>query len=54
MQDAGGIFVKEILGCYPNVIGFPICEVDEVLKNFGINTGVDIKKVVREKVGYEC
>lgn len=54
LQDENGIFVDEILGCYPNVIGFPICEVTEILKNFGVQIDADIKSIVQEKVGYEC
>lgn len=54
LQDENGIFVQEILGCYPNVIGFPICEVAEILRSFGVPIEVDIKSSVHDKTGYEC
>ena len=54
LQDENGMFVKEILGCYPNVIGFPVCEVAEILSNFGVPMAVDIKSIVHGKTGYEC
>lgn len=54
LQDAGGIFMKKVIGCCPNAIGFPICEVAKVLKHFGVDIRGGIKKIVREQTGYEC
>lgn len=54
LQDENGIFVQEIIGCYPNVIGFPICEVAEILKSMGIPINVNIKEVVKANVGHSC
>lgn len=54
LQDENGMFVQEILGCYPNVIGFPICEVAEILNSMGIPITVNIKEIVPVKVGYSC
>lgn len=54
LQDENGMFVQEILGCYPNVIGFPICEVAEILNNMGVPIDVDIREIVPTKVGYSC
>ena len=37
IQDWSAIFVKEIKGCYDNVVGFPISRFYEELKKLGIN-----------------
>ena len=37
IQDWSAIFVKEIKGCYDNVVGFPISRFYEELKILGIN-----------------
>lgn len=36
LQGAGGVIVKEIKGCYYNVVGLPINLVRELLNNIGI------------------
>lgn len=40
IQGAFGIYIKEIIGDYYNVVGFPIAKIYEVL----LNRGIDIKK----------
>ena len=37
IQDWSAVFVKEIKGCYDNVVGFPISRFYEDLKKLGIN-----------------
>ena len=37
IQDWSAIFVKEINGCYDNVVGFPISRFYQELKKLGIN-----------------
>ena len=37
IQDWSAVFVKEIKGCYDNVVGFPISRFYEELKKLGIN-----------------
>ena len=37
IQDWSAIFVKEIKGCYDNVVGFPISRFYQELKKLGIN-----------------
>ena len=37
IQDWSAIFVKEIKGCYDNVVGFPISRFYQELKKIGIN-----------------
>lgn len=37
LQGAGGIIVKEVNGCYYNVVGLPINIVRELLKEIGID-----------------
>ena len=37
IQDWSAIFVKEIKGCYDNVVGFPISRFYQELKQLGIN-----------------
>lgn len=54
IQDENGLFVEKIVGCYPNIIGFPICTVAAILKNFGVPIKQNIKKLVKEKTGYSC
>ena len=37
IQDFSSIFVKNILGCYDNVMGFPLAKFHQELKKIGIN-----------------
>ena len=37
IQDWSAVFVKEIKGCYDNVVGFPISRFYQELKKLGIN-----------------
>ena len=37
IQDRSAEFVKEIKGCYDNVVGFPISQFYQELKKLGIN-----------------
>ena len=37
IQDWSAVFVKEIRGCYDNVVGFPISRFYQTLKKLGIN-----------------
>lgn len=37
IQNKGGLLVKEIQGCYYNVLGFPINTVQSLLKHIGID-----------------
>jgi len=37
IQDWSAVFVKEIKGCYDNVVGFPISQFYQELKKLGIN-----------------
>ena len=37
IQDWSAVFVKEIRGCYDNVVGFPISRFYDELKKLGIN-----------------
>ena len=37
IQDWSTVFVKEIRGCYDNVVGFPISRFYQELKKLGIN-----------------
>ncbi|SVE03970.1 uncharacterized protein METZ01_LOCUS456824, partial [marine metagenome] len=37
IQDWSAVFVKEIRGCYDNVVGFPISRFYQELKKLGIN-----------------
>lgn len=37
IQGKAGIFVKEIKGCYSNIVGISVYKVSEILKEFGVN-----------------
>lgn len=37
IQGRAGIFVKEIKGCYSNIVGISVYKTAEVLKEFGVN-----------------
>lgn len=54
LQDENGLFIGKMLGCYTNAMGFPICLVAEILKEFEIKVEVNIKKIVEEKTGRSC
>ncbi|RPJ86192.1 MAG: Maf-like protein, partial [Acidobacteria bacterium] len=36
IQGLGGRLVKRIEGCYTNVVGLPVCEVAEMLREYGV------------------
>ena len=44
IQDWSAVFVKEIRGCYDNVVGFPISRFYQELKKLGINLLVTISE----------
>lgn len=54
IQDENGLFIENIIGCYPNAIGFPICTLATILKNFDIPMEQNIKKLVKKRTGYSC
>lgn len=54
LQDLNGKFLESINGCFPSALGFPICEVSEILQSMGVQITVDIKKLVKEKTGNDC
>lgn len=54
LQDENGLFIKEMVGCYTNAMGFPICLVAEMLEKFGVKIEIGIKKIVEEKTGRSC
>jgi septum formation protein len=35
IQEAAGVIVERVDGCYYNVIGFPVAKLDEMLRGFG-------------------
>jgi septum formation protein len=35
IQEAGGVIIERVEGCYYNVIGFPVAKLDEMLRGFG-------------------
>ncbi|NLF38025.1 Maf-like protein, partial [bacterium] len=35
IQEAGGLIIDRIDGCYYNVLGFPVAKVDDMLKEWG-------------------
>jgi septum formation protein len=35
IQEAAGIIIERVEGCYYNVIGFPVAKLDEMLRGFG-------------------
>jgi len=37
IQGLGGRLVERIQGCYTNVVGLPVCEVAEMLREFGVD-----------------
>lgn len=53
-QDEGGLFVDSINGCYTNAIGFPLCEVVNMLRQLGVPVEIDIKKKVMSETGRPC
>lgn len=54
LQDKNGLFLKKLDGCYTNLIGLPLCTVDELLAELGYVTNVDVKTVVKAKTGKGC
>ncbi len=54
LQDENGLFIEHLDGCYTNALGFPLCDVQEMLRHVGIDTSVDINSLVRQRTGYTC
>ena len=46
-------FVEKIEGSFTSIIGLPLVTVADLLKESGVEFGVDVKAVVKEKTGYE-
>jgi len=53
-QDENGMFIGSEFDCYPNSIGFPICLVKEMLYDMGVEINLNIKKIVKQKIGKSC
>lgn len=53
-QDENGLFVSSINGCYTNAIGFPLCEVVDLLKQLGVPVEVNTKEKVMSETGRPC
>lgn len=53
-QDRDGLFVDSINGCYTNAIGFPLCDVADLLQQMGVTISVDVKEKVSSNTGREC
>ena len=53
IQGLGGRLVASIEGCYTNVVGLPVCEVAEVLREFGIKVP-EAPAVCADNAGNPC
>ena len=54
IQDENGLFIKSIDGCYTNVVGLPLCEVSEILRQMSISIQPGIKEKALRKTGRAC
>jgi septum formation protein len=54
IQHAGFNPVKSLTGCYPNVVGLPLCSVARVLETFGIPRKSDITSHCQENLQTPC
>ena len=53
-EDENGLFIKLIDGCFSNVMGFPLCNVAEILKGKGIDINENYQELIQEKTGHKC
>lgn len=46
--------VEGFSGCFANVMGLPLCHLARSLRQFGLDTGVDIAAACRVNLDYDC
>lgn len=54
IQHEGFHPVEELNGCFSNVVGLPLCCLQETLADFGIHTKVNYAEVCKEAFDYNC
>jgi len=54
IQHAGFHPVKELQGCFANVMGLPLCHLTRALRKLGVEIGTNVPKVCQEYVNYIC
>jgi len=46
--------VENLAGCYANVMGLPVCLLEQMVKKFGLQPRTDIPQACQEHLGYRC
>ncbi|MBN1148778.1 MAG: Maf family protein [Anaerolineales bacterium] len=54
IQHAGFRPVKNLTGCYANVMGLPVCRLARLLQEFGAPPPSDISQACQSALGYAC
>ena len=54
IQHAGFRPVKNLQGCYSNVVGLPLCHLHRVLASFGVRPKNDLSVACQQALGYRC
>jgi septum formation protein len=54
IQHAGFRPVKNLQGCYANVVGLPLCHLERVLASFGVHPKNDLSVACQQALGYRC
>ena len=54
IQHQGFHPVKNLHGCYANVMGLPLCHLTRSMKKLGLAPLVNVPQVCQAKLGYDC
>ena len=54
IQHAGFHPAENLVGCYANVVGLPLCHLTRTMRQFGISPDVDVPAACQDRLGYHC
>lgn len=54
IQHDGFSPVENLVGCYANVVGLPLCHLTRSLRRFDVTPSVDIPQACQARLGYNC
>lgn len=54
IQHPGFHPVDDLSGCYANVVGLPLCHLTRLLKQFGVETDIDVPTACQNDQNYSC
>jgi predicted house-cleaning NTP pyrophosphatase (Maf/HAM1 superfamily) len=54
IQHRGFRPAENLMGCYANVMGLPLCHLTRTFEKLGLGSKTDIPKICQVDLGYRC